>query len=314
MLVYLDRYPLRTPLQAHESLYSFMHRLRKRNDFSWDEIRWDLGNRPMHAVLSAQQLDALARLSLVPLERLADAQHGIAFEAARFYGQEVSVSWLSRGYSRTCLLCMCTGGSHLRVWDLKALELCPIHNTALIDRCPVCARQLSWLRADLHKCPKGHVLTLPDHSVTSQPGGYFAERVIFETIGLQHGLELARPQLPPVVRDLPLPAIIEFSKFLGVLVNDRDKNLSLERRHGSFRGSSSKLMNAGVRIARRWPDSFHGLIQSDVRGRRYSRRDRVVTLSQLHIARTSLEHATLLDQELRKVHMGREAEELRRWR
>jgi hypothetical protein len=138
-----------------------------------------------------------------------------------------------------------------------------------------------------------------------QLGNLFAERAIYEAVGLEHGRELARPELPPSVRDLQLPSFIEFTKFLGVLVNDRDKSVSLARQAGSPGSSSSKLMNAGVRIARRWPDAFHGLIQGGVSGRRYSTRDRIVRMSQQHIQHSSMEHTKLFDQELRKVRMAR---------
>lgn len=141
-----------------------------------------------------------------------------------------------------------------------------------------------------------------------QFGGHFAERVIYETVGLAHGLELARPELPYAVRNLPLPSFIEFTKFLGVLVNDRDKSISLDRQADSPRSSSSKLMNAGARIARRWPDAFHGLIQGGIVGRRYTTRDRIVRFSQRHVQRTAMVHTNLLKEELRKVDFARISE------
>jgi hypothetical protein len=138
-----------------------------------------------------------------------------------------------------------------------------------------------------------------------QFGSHFAERVIYETVGLAHGQELARPELPHAVRDLPLPSFIEFTKFLGVLVNDRDRSISLERQADSPRSSSSKLMNVGVRIARRWPDAFHGLIRGGIAGRRYTTRDRIVRFSQRHVQRSAMEHIKLLREELLKVDIAR---------
>ena len=96
--------------------------------------------------------------------------------------------------------------------------------------------------------PRGHAIK--EASVSVKPpfrklNSHFAERVIYESVGLELGLAPAMPELPPDVRDLPLPSFIEFTKFLGVLVNDRDKSLSLDRQRGSFRDSSTRLMNAG---------------------------------------------------------------------
>jgi hypothetical protein len=164
---------------------------------------------------------------------------------------------------------------------------------------------LSWQRPVLLQCPKGHAMAEMSEYLHRQFGSHFAERVIYETVGLAHGLEPARPELPPVVSDLPLPSFIEFAKFLGVLVNDRDKSIALDRQADSLRSSSSKLMNAGVRIARRWPDAFHGLIQSGIVGRRYTTRDRIVRLSQRHVQRSAMEHTNLLKEELWKVDIAR---------
>lgn len=313
MTVYLERYPQRLPLEDHESLLGFVHRLKDRNDFSWADIVEDLGGQPRRGVLSVDQLRELSRLSRIPFERLASAQHGLAIGDARLYGEDIGNGSVVIGQSRVCVHCMIETEVHLRIWDLKALEICPVHCTAIIDRCPVtlCSRQLSWQRPLFLHCPGGHSMKQMSTFLEQQSrqfGGHFAERVIYETIGLEHGRDLARPELPPSIRDLPLPSFIEFTKFLGVLVNDRDKSISLNRQVGSPRSSNSKLMNAGVRIAKYWPDAFHGLIQGAIVGRRYSThttRNRIVRMSQRHIQRSSMQHTRLLDQELRNVRAAR---------
>jgi len=313
MTVYLERYPQRLPLEDHESLLGFVHRLKDRNNFSWADVVQDLGGQPLRGVLSVDQLRELSRLSRIPLERLASAQHGLALDDAKLYGEVIGKGSIAVGQSRVCVHCMIKAEVHLRIWDLKALEICPVHGVALIDRCPapLCSKQLSWQGPSLMQCPGGHSMAQISECLQQQSrqfGSHFAERVIYETVGLEHGRELAWPELPPGVRDLPLPSFIEFTKFLGVLVNDRDKSISLDRQATSPRSSSSKLMNAGVRIAKGWPDAFHGLIQGAIVGRRYSThstRDRIVRMSQRHIQRSSMEHTRLLDQELRKIHMAR---------
>ncbi|AJZ58419.1 tniQ family protein [Paraburkholderia fungorum] len=54
-------------------------------------------------------------------------------------------SWIKQSYGRVriCPECLRCNGAHFSLWDLPLVDVCPIHRSALRDRCD-CERKLSW--------------------------------------------------------------------------------------------------------------------------------------------------------------------------
>ncbi|MBL7590286.1 TniQ family protein, partial [Escherichia coli] len=54
--------------------------------------------------------------------------------------------------ARICPTCLAEGHRPRPAWDCRLLVACTRHGLRLVDRCPDCARSLSWDRPSAGRC------------------------------------------------------------------------------------------------------------------------------------------------------------------
>ena len=73
-----------------------------------------------------------------------------------FYGYQVTrFYFLDQKHPKVCPRCLAEFGYANAIWDLSLFLWCPVHECALIDRCPACDRELSWFRPGIATCTCG---------------------------------------------------------------------------------------------------------------------------------------------------------------
>lgn len=77
-----------------------------------------------------------------------------------FMGQVLMRTYLVRHTRpQLCPVCMQEKGYAKALWDLSLATACTVHDVQLIDRCPSCARPVSWRRPSLFFCRCGVAFT-----------------------------------------------------------------------------------------------------------------------------------------------------------
>ncbi len=165
--------------------------------------------------------------------------------------------WKPYARMRWCPACLSERPYHRRVWSWPFLKVCPVHRLKLRDSCTECEAigvsdfYTGWHRTGLTACFAGHPLPgQPTEAVPECDGAAAIYRMC--------GLRCVGPDLPTEFLDRPFGQTIEFVIALGFLnqvVADRNNNKQANVVHaGDYR-----LLEAGVRIARGWPDTFDRL-------------------------------------------------------
>ena len=168
--------------------------------------------------------------------------------------------WKPFARMRWCPACLAEKPYHRRAWSWPFLRVCPVHGLKLRDRCVECeATGLSdfytcWHRTGLTACSAGHPLpNQPTEAVADCSGAASIYRLC--------GLRCDGPELPSVFVDRPFGQTIEFVIALGFLnqvVAERNSNKVANVAHAR----DYRLLEAGVRIARGWPDTFDRLAEA----------------------------------------------------
>lgn len=257
----IQPYPYPLAPEAHESLWGFSHRLATENLLDhhvW--IRQDIGIQGNEAELDREQTKRLARMSRSTAQTLRRLQHGYrGMVDALLFGNRIRRRQLEFVRSRLCPLCYIANGHHNRIFDLRILRACPIHEIELVEACPKCGNQLSWHRNSVCACSKGHALW-HERELAFEPRRINrrldAERLIFERCGQPLTGPSPLEQLPPPVRELSLRSQLVLFSLLGDAASDFPENYRRGRQRRFDSVETWRMLNDGFESAQRLPESL----------------------------------------------------------
>lgn len=111
-------------------------------------------------------------------------------------GARVSPSLVDLARARICPTCLAEGHRPRPAWDCRLLVACTRHGLRLVDRCPDCARSLSWDRPSAGRCRcRADLATAP---VVPAAAGALPLLVALEGLLGGDGLSEGPQGLPPV--------------------------------------------------------------------------------------------------------------------
>lgn len=255
------RYPYPVKPEGDESLWGYTHRLAEENFvYRHVQLRRRIGIVGNSAECAHKQLNGLSKISSVGFRMLRRMQHGDRDKQdAIFFGNRVRRQRLEFVRSRLCPLCYVSSGYHNRIFDLRILRACPIHEIELVEYCPTCDIGLTWHRNAISCCSKGHTLWT-GHQLDFEPRKIKrplrAERLIFERCGQPISGPSILAALPEDVRNLTLEGQLVLFSLLG----DADRDFPKDYRRGRQRRYDSvptwDMLNDGLALAERLPESF----------------------------------------------------------
>ncbi len=168
--------------------------------------------------------------------------------------------WKPFARMRWCPACLSEKPYHRRAWSWPFLRVCPVHRMKLRDSCAECEATgvsdffTGWHRTGVTTCFAGH-------SLTHQPTEAVPECVGAAAVYRMCGLHCDGPDLPTEFVGRPFGQTIEFFIALGFLnqvVANRNNNEVANVAHAR----DYRLLEAGVSIARGWPDTFDRLAEA----------------------------------------------------
>ena len=173
-----------------------------------------------------------------------------------FCGRTVRSDQLNYRRPRICPYCLRESPVWWAVWDLALVAACPLHRCLLINRCPVCNRNLVWRRPAVEKCRCGADLRAGMADAASADL-VAMNTIIYRAAGYSPGaaaeFELGDYHFPPELERLTLGSLLRLIRFVG-LIGDKD---GLRRKQRSFpRTDLSTAVQAGqaaTAILRDWP-------------------------------------------------------------
>lgn len=255
------RYPYPVEPAIYESLWGYTHRLANENLLDrhvW--LRQDVGVVGNAAGLGETQIGKLSELSGVRVDTLRQMQHGDSgMLNATFFGNEIRRRRLEFVRSRLCPLCFAESGHHNRIFDLRILRACPIHEIELVEFCPTCGTGLTWQRNAIPCCSHGDTLW-SENELVFEPRRVKrplrAERLIFERCRQPIGDESVLATLPPPVHSLTLEGQLALLALLGDASRDFPESYrrGRQRRYDNIR--TWDMLNDGLELAEGLPGSL----------------------------------------------------------
>ena len=168
--------------------------------------------------------------------------------------------WKPLARMRWCPDCLSEEPYHRLAWSWPFLRVCPVHGLKLRDSCARCEATgvsdfyTGWHRTGLTACPAGHsLLDQPTERVPDCSGAASIYRL--------GGFRCDGRDLPAEFLGRPFAQTVKFVIALGFLnqvVADRHNNCVANVAHAR----DYRLLEAGVRIARGWPDTFDRLAEA----------------------------------------------------
>jgi hypothetical protein len=255
------RYPYPVKPEGDESLWGYTHRLAEENlVYRHVQLRRRIGIVGNSAECARKQLNGLSEISGVGFRMLRRMQHGERDKQdAIFFGNRVRRQRLEFVRSRLCPLCYLSSGYHNRIFDLRILRACPIHEIELVEYCPTCNIGLTWHRNAISCCSKGHTLWT-GHQLDFEPRkikrSLRAERLIFERCGQPISGPSILAALPENVRNLPLEGQLVLFALLGDAARDFPTDYRRGRQLRYDHVPTWEMLNDGLALAEGFPESF----------------------------------------------------------
>ena len=248
----MEARPLPVDRKPGESLRGLILRLAEREGCNSDQMRDWLGlPRGSKSLLApAPRAAELARRTEDEFERMGLEAAGRVWIA----GFQLPSSMAVKHRMQVCPACLASDVFHRSVWDLAALDVCPIHRARLIDRCPAegCGTKLTWSRWSIRACACGTDLTA--RPGPEAPGSCLGAALIYRRLGIP----IDGPDLPEEFRNMPVEDLFELMAFLGrtELVVGRGNPFGL---HGKAMSLDARILDAGAATLLRWPAAFDEL-------------------------------------------------------
>lgn len=124
---------------------------------------------------------------------------------------------------RICPDCVFQTGFGQRVWQLRALTICPIHRKPLVDRCSACQMPLSIHRPSYDKCQCGERYKAAS-GVVSAAAVELAALIVAKFNGEDVAVHAKRIGVPPnVVDGMPLAGLLDLVAIMGLAQRDPAK-------------------------------------------------------------------------------------------
>ena len=246
--------PLPVDRKEGESLRGLVLRLAEKEGCNSDQMRdWlglPRGSKPLP--VPAPRAAELARRDADEFERMGLETGGRVWIA----GRQLPSSMAVKHRMQVCPECLASDAFHRSVWDLAALDVCPVHRARLIDHCPEdeCGAKLTWSRWSLGTCACGTDLAAkpgPD-----APGSCLGATLAYRRLGI----EVDGPDLPEAFRKLLVEDLLELMAFLGrtELVVGRGNPFGLR---GKAMSLDARVLDAGAATLLRWPSAFDELAE-----------------------------------------------------
>ena len=187
------------------------------------------------------------------------------FKQRSFHGERISADDLNYGCPRLCPACLRERPIWWAVWDLGLVTACPIHRCMLLDRCPVCKRNLAWHRPAVHKCRCG----LDLGNLAAEAAGdalVVINTAIYQAAGFPldgaSTPEFATYRFPPEVLALRLGSLLRLLLFLGSIRGSG----RLRRKQKPFAATelaaAAETGRAAVEVLKDWPAHLRDLLKS----------------------------------------------------
>jgi len=243
--------PLCLSPEPDESLCGFILRVAVHNGCSGDEMA---GWLELPKLTDAQNADPETAAFLLRVKR--ETLTGMGFEddsTGWVQGHGIPIKHLHRVKRACCPDCLKEAAYYRRVWALRQVDVCPRHGKLLIDICSSCGSSLRWGKLSfLTSCGCGSEL---DEQGSNVPA---VDTTGAAVIYLHCGLDTPGQGLSREFADLPLAALIELLFYLGrmdvVIAGGNPSHL-----HRAQMFTDRDVLNAGARVALRWPEAFDEL-------------------------------------------------------
>jgi len=246
------------PAKAREGLLGYVLRLSEANgyDTPWHILKM-AGLTQEQMTSASLSIDKLSRLIGRPAQELEQLpwQRYPSGDPVPKKGRAELLANLLLKQPKICPHCVAENGNIDPAWDLRVMLACPKHGIALVNRCPVCQRKLSWFRPGLLRCRCGHDIVTTENQPISQHTLDLLQ-VIYDTA---HGLPTnPRPPSRIPASDLRRMGIDDLLKLLVKVGNALIGN----EPQGKYKAWSQDRLERTAAFFQDWPSHFHEFLHA----------------------------------------------------
>lgn len=241
--------PLRLEPKPGESLLGYVGRLAEQELCTRIEMgQWiGLEHSFRYVLTPSEKTAALLGISRERLVRMGARTQAMCW----VNDAEIPSRLVEQSYERICPACLREDDFHRGIWQLKSIDICPFHRTALTDRCPSCRQFLTSHRRSIDRCNCGVILReIPGSALDV---GWLSASVVYRSFGVQAN----DVRVPETVGSLDPSNHLSLMRFLGQIEIER-----VRRERKPARGSAvhhRRILDAGAEIVLGWPDQFFEL-------------------------------------------------------
>lgn len=253
--------------RSDEALYSLLARACTAN--MYDQVTWltDYIGMPIHErrnhKWSSERAERLARLLSLPYEAIACRAYIAEGGEYQFLEHKITRSQFEWNCPKYCPQCLADRGYHSAVFDLVAIQVCPLHAVNLVTTCQVCFEKLSYGGDSLFCCRRCHadirLFACEAVSTAELPGtAAIAAKAGFQ--GRHPAIEPPTQQFESAFNEVSLLELITTLQRLGTYASCEPMRRRWKSKFVSERNHVHVIISRGWEVLRDWPASFDAFL------------------------------------------------------
>lgn len=248
---------------ADESIHSLLVRTIRANGY--DRITWlrDVAQIPTNYqdLWSIEQCDALAKLLGLHADEIRRRAYVPNGDGYAFFAHRLTRKQFEWGRRKVCPACLDEFGYHSAVFELSAIQVCPLHAVRLSTTCHACNKRMRWSTPSVTRCSNCRA----DQRRTICEAVPIEELAGVGTIAKQAGFPRIHPGIVASCTEVPAGLLhLDLGELQTLIVR---LGLFLRSGHRSWQGhalneanSAHQIVNNAWAVLSAWPKNFYSLL------------------------------------------------------
>ncbi|MEH7355288.1 TniQ family protein [Neobacillus drentensis] len=199
-----------------------------------------------------EKLSEIINCSIKDLAELTFASHDVKSPFFQYRKEPIPRQAIHTTKTKICPKCLAETAYHRKAWDLVPVTACIKHRIILIDRCPKCAKEISWSRTKVLECSCGQLFSeIPSKNIT------ISESPISILFSKSNTKYLRQIQKNPLI-NLSLFDLFEVIVFFSWFISKNEKWKLRNKYIGKSLSNQEihQLFSSVYKIFDDWPNNF----------------------------------------------------------
>lgn len=220
--------------------------------------------KPADDLVGLAEVTGTVFSALVPL-KYARVESSELTPLFSFFGHPLPQHMIRPMRPKICPQCLLETGYCHRRWDLLLVTTCPVHGCMLIDECPKCKRNITWVRAGVSICRCGFDWRLATCQAAGETELRLTQHIhrLCELPAPVRGISsVASPALTLGLRDFMSAVLFIVGQYVSVTGSTRSQFIFSMRGKGHMSNSQiHPLLIKAFSVFDSWPINYHSFLE-----------------------------------------------------